>query len=451
MKNFKKLVMSNTFNDDVTSTAREANSGGSQLNDHPPSEALAGQFLLYDDFDIPKTTELVNLLAVENVRVTHQAKVLEERCTERDTSYDSPMKLEELPDAWRQSWTAALNRGATAEAATAFAASAKLRLNPFIPEDLDMKAQRILRVRQKMELRPLARGRPVTESDAAPASPWGAEGTDKLGQVQVVNYVFHRQDDVSLGLLKGSWDLVTRVHAAEGVVYDLSQNPSKRPVKTGRFSAGIAVVATGARGLLDSPRTTSDQALSEFSYDAEIASGTWHASGVVARVRAGGFHDKLGVLIEEEALSLLREAVYKVKGRCKWKAQKNESAVAAKMLEIGTDSIADIIYELCSDEHAYFESVPENFYNLVADRMADALKNQAGFAALWLSNLETLIAAERSQRKAPKRSVWTQRLRQQEPTAKGTDDTKGPKTASRRFTELTRRGAVFPVEALQSG
>ncbi|OLP74582.1 hypothetical protein AK812_SmicGene45832, partial [Symbiodinium microadriaticum] len=128
---------------------------------------------------------------------------------------------------------------------------------------------------------------------------------------------------------------------------------------------------------------------------------------------------------------------------------------------------ADIIYELCSDEHAYFESVPENFYNLVADRMADALKNQAYHSRPlsqiatrslnfygWfrkLSNLETLIAAERSQRKAPKRSVWTQRLRQQEPTAKGTDDTKGPKTASRRFTELTRRGAVFPVEALQSG
>ncbi|CAE7741348.1 unnamed protein product [Symbiodinium sp. KB8] len=51
------------------------------------------------------------------------------------------------------------------------------------------------------------------------------------------------------------------------------------------------------------------------------------------------------------------------------------------------------------------ESVPENFYNLVADRMADALKNQA-YHSRPLSQ------------------------------------------ASRRFTELTRRGAVFPVEEL---
>lgn len=283
------------------------------LQDHPPSEALAGQFLLYD-FDIPKTTELVNLLAVENVRVTHQAKVLEERCTERDTSYDSPMKLEELPDAWRQSWTAALNPGATAEAATAFAASAKLRLpppNPFIPEDLDMKAA----------------------PSPNPTLPRRLPGAPK-----VVNYVFHRQDDVFM--------------QPKALLMCIIRTPFICRDATSFLRASLWSQLV-------------QEALSEFSYDAEIASCSYSldaAEGAIM-LSAGGFHDKLGVLIE---------------------------AVAAKMLEIGTDSI---------------ESVPENFYNLVADRMADALKNQA-YHSRPLSQ------------------------------------------ASRRFTELTRRGAVFPVEEL---
>eukprot|EP00439_Symbiodinium_sp_Y106_P003041 s2343_g1.t1 len=353
-----------------------------------------------------------------------KAKVLEERCTERDTSYDSPMKLEELPDAWRQSWTAALNRGATAEAATAFAASAKLRLpppNPFIPEDLDMKAA----------------------PSPNPTLPRRLPGAPK-----VVNYVFHRQDDALLMCI-----IRTPFICRDATSF----------LRASLWSQLV------------------QQALSEFSYDAEIASCSYSldaAEGAIM-LSAGGFHDKLGVLIE---------------------------AVTAKMLEIGTDSIdprlfswpetlvtrhqlrflvlqnarsvrsdyfnwllvelgisrrvcehdrkglmrelesaecetppkgysradtnedsgrfgnniwADIIYELCSDECACFqmlhlcdtvaESVPENFYNLVADRMADALKNQA-YHSRPLSQ------------------------------------------ASRRFTELTRRGAVFPelVEAFEA-
>jgi len=107
------------------------------------------------------------------------------------------------------------------------------------------------------------------------------------------------------------------------------------------------------------------EALSEYSYDAELASCSYSldaADGAIM-LSAGGFHDKLGNLIE---------------------------AVTKKMVEIGTDSL---------------DSVPENFYNLVADRLGDALKNQA-YHSRPLSQ------------------------------------------ASRRFGELTRRGGNFPVEEL---
>eukprot|EP00438_Fugacium_kawagutii_P031291 Skav218663 [mRNA] locus=scaffold365:863497:868753:- [translate_table: standard] len=111
------------------------------LQVHPPSEVLSGPVLIYD-LDPEASHGIVNRLTLDSVRVTHQAKVLEERCTDRDTSYDSPMKFEELPAAWRESWGKALNAGATAEEAVAAAKKLGLHLpapNPFIPEDLDMK------------------------------------------------------------------------------------------------------------------------------------------------------------------------------------------------------------------------------------------------------------------------------------------------------------------------
>ncbi|CAE7029230.1 Ide [Symbiodinium natans] len=266
------------------------------------------------DFDISKTNELVQLLTVENVRVTHQAKVLEERCTDRDTSYDSPMKFEELPEAWRHSWTVGLNRGATPEAATAFAEASKLRLpspNPFIPEDLEMKAA----------------------PSPNPALPQRLPGAPK-----VVNYVFHRQDDVFM--------------QPKALLLCVIRTPFISQDATSFLRASIWSQLV-------------QEALSEFSYDAEIASCSYSldAGDGAIMLSAAGFHDKLGVLIE---------------------------AVTAKMLQIGTASI---------------DSVPENFYNLVADRMADALKNQA-YHSRPLSQ------------------------------------------ASRRFSELTKRGGSFTVEEL---
>ena len=62
------------------------------LQVHPPAEALSGPVLIYD-LDPIAAQEVVERLTLDGVRVTHQAKVLEERCTERDTSYDSPMRV----------------------------------------------------------------------------------------------------------------------------------------------------------------------------------------------------------------------------------------------------------------------------------------------------------------------------------------------------------------------
>lgn len=57
---------------------------------------LRDEFLFgTQDLDPIAAQEVVNRLTLDGVRVTHQAKVLEERCTKRDTSYDSPMKFEE--------------------------------------------------------------------------------------------------------------------------------------------------------------------------------------------------------------------------------------------------------------------------------------------------------------------------------------------------------------------
>ena len=48
-------------------------------------------------------------------------------------------------------------------------------------------------------------------------------------------------------------------------------------------------------------------------------------------------------------------------------------AIAKKMTEIGTSLVAWLTqYKLC-----HKESMPENFYNIVVDRLKDGLRNQA--------------------------------------------------------------------------
>ncbi|CAK9065940.1 unnamed protein product [Durusdinium trenchii] len=254
------------------------------LQVHPPAEVLSGPVLIYD-LDVTGAQEILERLTLEAVRVTHQAKVLEERCTERDSSYDSPMKFEELPDAWRESWCNALHAGSTAEEAVKAAEAVGLHLphpNPFIPEDLDLKA--------------LATPNPVLPR--------------RLQGGEVTRYLFHRQDDVFL-----------QPKALFLCVIRSSLMPS---------TAMNALRATVYTHIVQ-------EALSEYSYDADIANCSYSldiGEGSIIFM-AGGFHDKLGVLIQ---------------------------AVAQKMVEIGTSSL---------------DSVPENYYRIVVDRLRDGLRNQA--------------------------------------------------------------------------
>ncbi|CAJ1392545.1 unnamed protein product [Effrenium voratum] len=281
------------------------------LQVHPASEVLAGPVLLYD-LDPDTAQSVVDCLTLDAVRVTHQAKVLDERCTDRDTSYDSPMKFEEIPDSWRVAWSKALHPGGVEEA---LAAATKLGLalpmpNPFIPEDLQQKV--------------LPEPNPPLPVRLKPGSP-------------VVSYVFHRQDDQFL--------------QPKALFLCVLRSP---------------FLATDALAMLRAYVWAHlvQEALSEYAYDAEIASCSYHLEAADGGIilMAGGFHDKLGVLIQ---------------------------AVARKMLEIGTSSL---------------DSVPENFYRIVVDRLGDALRNQA---------------------------YHSQPLQQ----------------ASQRFSELTKRGGNFPPEA----
>ncbi|CAJ1349689.1 unnamed protein product, partial [Effrenium voratum] len=280
------------------------------LQVHPASEVLAGPVLLYD-LDPDTAQSVVDCLTLDAVRVTHQAKVLDERCTDRDTSYDSPMKFEEIPDSWRVAWSKALHPGGVEEA---LAAATKLGLalpmpNPFIPEDLQQKV--------------LPEPNPPLPVRLKPGSP-------------VVSYVFHRQDDQFL--------------QPKALFLCVLRSP---------------FLATDALAMLRAYVWAHlvQEALSEYAYDAEIASCSYHLEAADGGIilMAGGFHDKLGVLIQ---------------------------AVARKMLEIGTSSL---------------DSVPENFYRIVVDRLGDALRNQA---------------------------YHSQPLQQ----------------ASQRFSELTKRGGNFPPE-----
>lgn len=253
------------------------------LQVHPPSEVLSGPVLIYD-LDAKASHDIVNRLTLTSVRVTHQAKALEERCTERDTSYDSPMKFEEIPEAWRKSWENSLNTGSPEEA---ISEAKKLGLhlpapNPFIPEDLEQKEVK----------------------KPNPALPQRLQGG------KVTSYLFHRQDDQFLQP-KAIFLCVIRSSFLPGTATDSL-----------RATIWAHIV---------------QEALSEYSYDAEIANCSYNldiGDGSVI-LTAGGFHDKLGVLIQ---------------------------AVAKKMIEIGTASI---------------DSVPENYYQIVADRLRDGLKNQA--------------------------------------------------------------------------
>jgi insulysin len=119
---------------------RLASRMSNSLQQHPASEVLAAEYLLYD-FEPATIVAVLEKLTLEGVRVRHVAKVLEDRCTESDTSYSSPVAFVPLEQAWVDSWSAL--SGASLSDAQSAASAKGLFLptpNPFVPEDLDLKA-----------------------------------------------------------------------------------------------------------------------------------------------------------------------------------------------------------------------------------------------------------------------------------------------------------------------
>jgi insulysin len=216
---------------------------------HPPSEALSGDVLLYD-YDPEAIASVIKLLTLDTVRVTHQAKCLAERCTEKDTSYESPIQFLPLEKEWLEAWAAAASPGdGSPEAAIAAAAKLGLHLpkpNPFIPEDLSVRDLPA----EKVEL-------PQSLPSSAPR----------------IAKIFHRQDDV---FRQPKDQIVFRIYSP--FITENVENFTK--------------VDLWCRAV--------DEALSEFTYDASIAEVTYSlrcGAGAIQLV-FGGFNDKLSVLMK---------------------------------------------------------------------------------------------------------------------------------------------------------
>jgi len=247
-----------------------------------PSEALAGSTLLYEA-DPDATMAILALLEVNGVRVMHQAKVLADRCTERDSSYDSPMKFEQLDPAWVAAWSDAVGTcDSTEEQVVAAAAAHGIHLpepNPFVPEDLSLREP--------------------------PAEPVPLPVRLQENRQPPINYVFHRQDTVFM-----------------------------QPKSFATFFIRSPFICQDAASYVkvDLWSRIVEEALAEYSYDAEIAGANYSLGvsfGGLLLIFAG-FHDKLDVLIK---------------------------AVTKKMRSLSP--------------------VPENLYQIVMDAYGDQLRNAA--------------------------------------------------------------------------
>lgn len=215
------------------------------LQTHDPSEVLAGSVLLYE-YDPVATAAIHDCLTLEGVRVTYQAKVLADRCTDKDTSYESPMKFEPLPDEWLAAWRAALDVDAVAVTDAALQMGLHFPSpNPFIPEDLDVK-----------EL--------PAEPQQLPARLPSSEGP--------VRYVFHRQDDFFL--------------QPKARVFFIIRCPYMYESAHNNVCAALWSLAV-------------EETLKEYSYDALVAGVGYDlfVSGLAMCFAVSGFHDKLHVLL----------------------------------------------------------------------------------------------------------------------------------------------------------
>eukprot|EP00928_Gymnodinium_smaydae_P021833 TRINITY_DN18548_c0_g1_i1.p1 TRINITY_DN18548_c0_g1~~TRINITY_DN18548_c0_g1_i1.p1 ORF type:complete len:1037 (+),score=242.92 TRINITY_DN18548_c0_g1_i1:244-3111(+) len=220
------------------------------LQRYPPSEALAGDVLLYE-YDAAATSDIISKLTLDGMRVTHQAKCLADRCTEKDTSYDSPMAFLPLEAAWLKRWGDALSPGdGSGSAATQAAAALGLHLpkpNPFIPEDLSLRSL-------------------PASSPALPVKLPKTSGSPPLA------CIFHRQDDA---FRQPKAHVVFAIHSP--YIFEAADNYMR--------------VLLWSRSVME--------ALSEYAYDAQVAGVSFNlgiSSGSLS-LTVSGFNDKLGVLL----------------------------------------------------------------------------------------------------------------------------------------------------------
>lgn len=218
------------------------------LQHYDPSEALAGDMLLYE-YGPEAISSIIASLTLDSVRVSHQAKCLEAKCTDKDTSYDSPMKFLPIEEEWLTAWGAAINPGDGSEDAAVKAAEALgLSLpnkNPFIPEDLALKTL-------------------PAENPKLPA---------RLAGTAPVANIVHRQDDQ---FKQPKADVRFNIFSPY-VMQDVGSY-----VKVELWSAAV------------------QEALQEFAYDAEIAGVSYNlgiGSGYLT-LAVSGFNDKLQTLLD---------------------------------------------------------------------------------------------------------------------------------------------------------
>jgi len=234
-----------------------AESIAGELQRKAPSEVLAGGALLYE-YDPDGIRSIIELLKVGTMRVSYQSKTLEARCTDKDTSYESPMKFEAIPEEWLKEWGSDLDAAALGLALP--------KPNPFIPEDLSLR-----------EL-------PAT----APKFPKRIENPPSP-----IACVLYRQDDVF-----------------------------KQPKASVSINIRCPYVMESPKTLVmvDLWCACLKEELNVFAYDADVAGlsfGVSRSSGSSIELGVGGFNDKLGILLttvteKMRSLTSLSENIYEI-------------------------------------------------------------------------------------------------------------------------------------------
>jgi insulysin len=352
------------------------------LQTHPPSEALAGGRLLYE-YEEKGIQDILSQLTLDTVRVQHSSKTLSDRCTDKDTSYESPMAFVPIETEWLNQWATALNPGnGSAEASVEAAAQLGMHIrrpNPFIPEDLSVRD--------------------------LPAEPPALP--QKLHQTPVPVCVFHRQDDI----FKQPKAYITFHIRSPFIVQD-----AESFMKTELWCRILA------------------EDLNEYAYDAKMAgvrSFFGCQDGLMA-LTVWGFDEKLAVLISTVAKRMrartsVPEATYNIVAdayrdallnaafqsrpiqQCsmRWNQLTTRGTIFPaeerykafqKLSKEGLDNLPDRIFNNCHVEAMVLgNATPEDAQSLAAS-LADGLSLKGRLSTLPVRSEATL---------PPGRTVWT--------------------------------------------